>query len=221
MGRFANEVSSVPRSELFLTTKTFTKGSGAYDSIQRTLDKAGLAYWDLVLIHAPDGGAKARKETWDALSKLVEQGKAKSIGVSNYGSKHLEELRNERIKPVVNQIECHPFFAQRQLRKDTESHGIVVQAYCPLARNQYDGDETLNAVAKRNGKTVAQVLLRWSIQEGMVPLPKSSNPGRQKENADALIAGWSLSAEDMAELSKLDRGDSGAIESQTMSQNAP
>jgi diketogulonate reductase-like aldo/keto reductase len=96
----------VPRSELFLTTKTFSKGSSAYDSILRSLSAAQLEYWDLVLIHAPDGGPKARRETWEALSRLVKEGRVKSLGVSNYGEKHLEELVQSRpeVLPVVNQV---------------------------------------------------------------------------------------------------------------------
>ncbi|CAO1629157.1 unnamed protein product [Parajaminaea phylloscopi] len=221
LGHFVRSETTVPRSSLFLTTKTYTKGAGAYESIEGSLATAGLDYWDLVLIHAPDGGRKARLETWEALSRLVRDGKVKNIGVSNYGPKHLDELADAEIKPVVNQIECHPFYAQTPLRAKSESMGIVVQAYCPLARNNYDNDATLTAVAERNGKSVAQVLLRWSIQSGMVPLPKSSNPQRQRENAEALTGGWQLSDADMKALHALDRGLSGSVEEQTLSQDAP
>lgn len=118
------------------------------------------------------------------------------------------------------QIECHPFFAQPALRAKCASHNILVQAYCPLARGNYYGDSTLSRIASRSGKTEAQVMLRWSLQSGMIPLPKSSNLGRQKENWDAFAGGWELSEEDMEELGKLDRGQRGAVESQTMSQES-
>lgn len=105
VGQYARE-SSVGREKLFITTKTFTKGKGAKESIERSLEKAGLEYWDLVLIHAPDGGKKARAETWEALSGLVEEGKVRRLGVSNYGEKHIKELLDSKPKvlPVVNQV---------------------------------------------------------------------------------------------------------------------
>lgn len=199
--------SGIPRSEIYATTKLFTGslggGSKTEQAYQDSLDQSGLDYWDLVLLHAPDGGKDFRLKSWDTLSKFVESGKIRSLGVSNFGLHHIDELvkYNPQVKPVVNQIECHPFFAQRELRQKCEENGIVIQAYCPLARGQYYGDETLVEVAKRNNKSVAQVMLRWLVQHGIVPLPKSSNPGRQKENAESLQ--FELSSKDMKGKTKL------------------
>lgn len=193
--------SGIPRNEIYATTKLFTGamggGSKTEKAYQDSLDKSGLEYWDLVLLHAPDGGKDFRLKTWETLTRYVESGQIKSLGVSNFGTHHIDELvqANPKVKPVVNQIECHPFFAQRELRKKCEENGIVVQAYCPLARGRYYGDKTLVDVAKRNNKSEAQVMLRWLLQHGIIPLPKSSNPQRQKENAESLD--FELSSDDM------------------------
>ncbi|UZJ51313.1 hypothetical protein CBS101457_000633 [Exobasidium rhododendri] len=217
--------SGIPRSEIYATTKLFTNdmggGSKTEKAYQNSLDRSGLDYWDLVLLHAPDGGKEFRLKTWETLSKYVESGQIRSLGVSNFGLHHIDEMMksNPKVKPVVNQIECHPFFAQKELRQKCEENGIVVQAYCPLARGQYYGEKTLVEVAKRNDRSEAQVMLRWLVQHGIIALPKSSNPVRQKENAETLD--FELSAEDMQALDSLDRGQRGAIESQTLSQNAP
>lgn len=221
VGKFVHS-TSVPREKLFVTTKTFAKGPNAKSSIERTTAKENMDYWDLVLIHAPDGGRQARLSAWEGLSELVKAGKIKALGVSNYGEKHIKELLDSKpdVLPVTNQIECHPFFAQVPLRKYCEEHKIPVQSYCPLARGEYYSDATLKEVAQSNNKTPAQIMLRWGVQSGLVPLPKSSNPDRQAENADALVGGWALSDDDMRKLDGLDRGSSGAVEIQTMSQNA-
>lgn len=184
--------SKVARSELYYTTKVYLNemggGSRTRGAIEDSLTKSGLDYFDLVLLHAPDGGTKFRLDSWATLTELVEEGKIRSLGVSNFGQHHIKELIDSKPKvpPVVNQIECHPFFAQKDLRKACEEQSIVVQAYCPLARGKYYGDKTLKKVAGETGKSEAQVMLRWLIQHGIVALPKSSNPQRQQENADSL-----------------------------------
>ncbi len=123
------------------------------------------------------------------MTELVQEGKIRSLGVSNFGPQHIKELIDSKptVPPVVNQIECHPFFAQKELRKACEKESIIVQAYCPLARGKYYGDETLKKVAQETGKTEAQIMLRWLVQSGIVALPKSSNPQRQVENAESLL----------------------------------
>lgn len=235
--------STVPRKDIYAVTKLFTNdmggGSRTKSAYEDSLSKSGLDYWDLVLLHAPDGGKDFRLKTWETLALYVQAGQIKSLGVSNFGEHHIEELVNspqgKAVKPVVNQIECHPFFAQKALRAKCEQHGILVQAYCPLARGRYYGDKTLQQVAKRNNCTEAQVMLSWSIHHGIVPLPKSSNAKRQAENAESLHV--RLSEEDIQgeftrhmkslfltcckALDRLDRGDAGAIEMQTSSQSAP
>ncbi|GAC96418.1 hypothetical protein PHSY_003998 [Pseudozyma hubeiensis SY62] len=214
---------SVPRSELFYTTKIRPTDMGGGErtrsAIEDSLKKTGLEYLDLVLLHAPDGGKKHRLDSWATLTDLVQEGKIRSLGVSNFGPQHIQELMDSkpRLPPVCNQIECHPFFAQKELRAACDSHSIIVQAYCPLARGQYYGDATLQKVAAETGKTEAQVMLRWLIQHGIVALPKSSNPQRQVENAESLS--FELSDEQMKELDALDRGDKGWVEVQTQSQH--
>ncbi|CDR88653.1 related to 2,5-diketo-D-gluconic acid reductase [Sporisorium scitamineum] len=214
---------SVPRSQLFYTTKVYLNelGGGAKTraAVEDSLATAGLDYLDLVLVHAPDGGTKFRLDSWATLSELVQEGKVRSLGISNFGPHHIEELINSKPKvlPVCNQIECHPFFAQKEVRAASEKHSIIVQAYCPLARGRYYGDATLKKVAAETGKTEAQVMLRWLVQHGIVALPKSSNPKRQAENAECLS--FELSFEQMQELDSLDRGDKGWVEVQTQSQH--
>ncbi|SPO24751.1 related to 2,5-diketo-D-gluconic acid reductase [Ustilago trichophora] len=215
--------SSVPRSELFYTTKVYLNemggGSITRNAVEDSLTKSGLDYFDLVLLHAPDGGKKFRLDSWATLTEMVEEGKIRSLGVSNFGPKHIGELieSKPKVRPVVNQIECHPFFAQKELREVCEKEEIVVQAYCPLARGKYYGDETLKKVAKEARKTEAQVMLRWLVQHGIVALPKSSNPQRQVENAECLS--FELSDQQMQELDALDRGDKGWVEVQSQSQH--
>ncbi|CEH17139.1 Aldo/keto reductase family proteins [Ceraceosorus bombacis] len=182
--------SRVPRKDIFVTTKLFTNdmggGSRSRAALDDSLRQSGLDYFDLVLLHAPDGGKEFRLNTWQTLSEMIE---------------------------------CHPFFAQAGLRKACEDAGIIVQAYCPLARSRYYGDKTLSSIASKINKSEAQIMLRWLIQSGVVPLPKSSNQARQEENAKSLDFG--LDSDDMQKLNALDRGPSGAVESQTMSQEAP
>lgn len=221
------EQSKIKREDLYVTTKLFTNDMGggerSKNAYEDSMKKSGLHYWDLVLLHAPDGGKEFRLNTWKTLSEFVKKGQIRSLGISNFGPHHIEELmtseEGKAIKPVVNQIECHPFFAQKDVRAASEKHGIVVQAYCPLARGRYYGEKTLVDVARRNNKSEAQIMLRWLIQHGIIPLPKSSNEKRQLENAQSLE--FSLSDDDMQLLDSLDRGKNGAVESQTMSQDAP
>jgi hypothetical protein len=163
-------------------------GAKTRSAVEDSLAKWGLDYLDLVLLHAPDGGKRFRLDSWATLTELVQEGRIRSLGVSNFGAHHIKELldSNPAVRPVCNQIECHPFFAQKELRAACERENIIVQAYCPLARGRYYGDKTLKKVADETGKTEAQVMLRWLIQHGIVALPKSSNPQRQVENADSL-----------------------------------
>lgn len=215
--------SSVPREQIYATTKLFTNdmggGSRTRSAVEDSLSQSGLNYWDLILLHAPDGGHDFRLKTWATLTELVKEGKIRSLGVSNFGEHHIDQLMTTKpeVVPVVNQIECHPFFAQKKLRAHCEKYNIAIQAYCPLARSKYYGDKILSAVAKETGRTEAQVMLRWELQSGMIPLPKSSNPGRQKENAEALA--FELTEEQMKQLDGCDKGDQGWVEEQVLSQS--
>ncbi|TIA75355.1 hypothetical protein E3P89_00337 [Wallemia ichthyophaga] len=199
--------SGVPRSELFLITKVdpWTGAiNNARTSILKSLTEAKLDYWDLVLIHSPESGSKIRMKAYEELSTLVDEGKIRSLGVSNYGKHHINELlaSNPRHKPVVNQIEIHPFHAQQELADYCKSKGILVQGYCPLARKYHLKDATLNSVAEKYHTTAANVMLGWSIAKGYVPLPKSGNVDRQNENAKSINI--NISSEDVNTLDGLD-----------------
>ncbi len=234
--------SGIPRKDVFITTKILSAG-GSPDATYRKCRESVTkidgeeGYVDLFLIHSPSGGPAARKEMWQALEKLVDEGKAKSIGVSNYGVGHIEEMREwaKIWPPHVNQIEVrfcslrprlwmggttktdayrwriqlHPWCQQRTIVSYCHSHSIVVEAYSPLVRNHKANDSTLLSLAKAHGKTTAQVLIRYCLQKNWVPLPKSDTESRIKENAD--VYGFELSSGDMEKLDALDMGDAGAI----------
>ena len=165
---------------------------------------------DLFLLHSPLGGRKAREASWRALCDAVSEGKVRMAGVSNFGVAHLREFSErglEREKwPAVNQIECHPFNTQTEIRKVCEEMGIAVQAYAPLARGMRFNarGSKLGGLAKKYGCSEAQILVRWGLQKGFVVLPKSTNEGRMKENADV---GWfEISEEDVEVLDGLNEG---------------
>ena len=209
--------SGLKRDEVYLTTKILSAGGSVDKSYQKCvssvnkIDSGDKGYVDLFLIHSPNAGSKARKEMWQALEKLHEEGKAKSIGVSNFGIGHIKELKEfaKVWPPHVNQIELHPWCQQREIVKYCEDNGIVVEAYSPLVRNYKANDPTLLDMAKKYGKTTAQILIRWSLQKNWVSLPKSDTPERIKANAD--VFGFDLSSDDMKILNELDEGPSGSI----------
>ncbi|KAI1770433.1 aldo-keto reductase [Hypoxylon cercidicola] len=204
--------SKLPRSEIFFTSK-IPRGM-SYDNtkaeIEESLKKAGLDYIDLMLIHSPFGGSTARKETWKALVDAVEEGKIRSIGISNYGihhldelEKHIAELEAEHGKGKggvisVGQWEVHPWCPRNDIVEWCAKRNIAVEAYAPVVRGKRFGDKTLVSLAEKYGKTEAQILLRWSLQKGYVPLPKSVTPSRIKENTG--IYDFEMSKEDMAKL---------------------
>ncbi|KAK4445238.1 putativediketo-d-gluconic acid reductase a [Podospora aff. communis PSN243] len=190
----------VPRPSVFFTSKVPTTGmsyAGAKAQVEKTLSVTGLGYIDLMLLHAPYGGPAARKGAWKALVEAVEEGKVRSIGVSNYGVHHLDELEGH-IKELeeerggegkggvlsVGQWEIHPWCARRDIVEWCEKRGVVVEAYSPLVRGERWGEKVLKRLADKYGKSEAQVLVRWSLQRGLVPLPKSVNEGRIRENAE-------------------------------------
>ncbi|KAH7359180.1 NADP-dependent oxidoreductase domain-containing protein [Plectosphaerella cucumerina] len=205
------------RSDVFLTTKILSP-AGSIDashasclsSVQK-LDPSPSGYVDLFLVHSPNRGPAARKEMWLALERLHASGHARAIGVSNFGIGHIERLREFASvwPPHVNQLELHPWAQQREVVKYCQDNGIIVQAYCPIVRNQKAGDPTVAGIAERHGVSSNQVLIRYSLQKGWVPLPKSDTPERIKANAD--VYGFHLNEEDMAALDGLDQGAAGAI----------
>lgn len=195
--------SGVPREEVFITTKLWNSDHGyeeAQEAARTSLRKLGLDYVDLYLVHAPVPGG--RLESHRGLEQLQRDGLARSIGVSNFGVHHLEELLSvASVPPAVNQVEVSPFLTREELTAFCSEHGIIVEAYSPLTKGRRLGDPTVAAVAASHGVTAAQVLLRWSLQNGYVVLPKSVTPSRIEENAD--IFGFSLSVEDMKRLDGL------------------
>jgi diketogulonate reductase-like aldo/keto reductase len=192
--------SRTRRADIFITTKVRNDDQGyalTLQACEASLKNLATDYIDLYLIHWPVTGLRA--ETWQALVKLYEQGKCRAIGVCNYTIRHLEELLpNTGLAPMVNQIEIHPFLYRKDLIDYCQARGIVVEAYSPLSKARRMQDPRLLAVAAHYGKTVAQVMLRWTLQHDLVTIPKSVNPERILENTR--LYDFTLSAEDMAEV---------------------
>ncbi|KAJ5749290.1 uncharacterized protein N7511_010986 [Penicillium nucicola] len=195
--------SGLDRSEIFFTTKIPPESMG-YESTKRavnsSLRQAGQEYFDLILLHAPYGGKEARLGSWDALVEAQKAGKTKSIGVSNYGIHHLEELEayiqsGGGGQIDVGQYELHPWLDHSDIVEWCQSRKIVVEAYSPLAHGTRLQEPILVSIGAKYGKTPAQVLIRWSLQMGLVPLPKSVTPERIRENID--VFDFELEDEDM------------------------
>ncbi|PWY75156.1 aldo-keto reductase [Aspergillus heteromorphus CBS 117.55] len=208
--------SGLPRSEIFVTTKILSPAGSpeaTYERLVASVDKIGGkdGYVDLFLIHSSKSGSSGRKELWQALERLLEEGRTKSIGVSNFGVKHIEEMKAyaKVWPPHVNQIELHPWCQQRVIDAYCKKNGIIVESYAPIVRNYKANDPTLVDLAKKYNKATQQVLIRYALQKGWVPLPKTDNPDRIAANAD--VFDFDISEEDMAVLNALDQGSSGAI----------
>lgn len=197
--------SELPRQDVFVTTKLWNADHG-YDKTMKACDaslkRLGLDYVDLYLVHWPV--AKTRKDTWRAMIELKKSGKARAVGVSNFMVKHLEELLDAAVVPEVNQIELHPFLYPKDVTDLCEKHGIVVEAYSPLTRGERIDHPAIAKVAKKLGRTNAQVLVRWGIQHGWVSLPKSKQKARIQENAN--VFDFEIPSEDMRGLDSLDEG---------------
>lgn len=197
--------SGLPRQDIFITTKLWNDSHGydkALEAFDASLKRLAMEYVDLYLIHWP--ASTKLNETWQALGEINRQGRAKSIGVANYSIMHLQELMaSSDIPPAVNQIEFHPFVysPQKPIVDFCQRHGIATMAYSPLSHAQQINHPAINAVASRLGKTNAQVMLRWAIQHGTVPIPKSAHPGRIRENID--VFDFELTSEDMRSLNSL------------------
>ncbi|KAM0436872.1 hypothetical protein ACHAPT_002585 [Fusarium lateritium] len=221
--RAAVEQSSVDRKDVFLTTKVGSPtdrksranddDDGVYrhvvDSVDRIAGEDG--YVDLLLIHVPGPSRAHRERLWTAMERLRSEGRAKSIGVSNFRVRHLEEMREYATAwpPSVNQIELHPWCQQRDVVTYCQTHGIIVEAYSPLATGTRLDDPTVQSIAAKKGKTPAQILIRYALQKGWVPLPKSVHTDRIRENVD--VFNFQLEEDDMAVLDSLDEGSKGAV----------
>ncbi|CAL1708089.1 unnamed protein product [Somion occarium] len=205
--------SGLPREELFITTKCVSKTHG-YEStlkgVDESLTKFGFNYIDLFLIHDPYSGKDLRLATYKALLEARQARKIRTVGVSNYGIHHLEEIKEAGFEtPAVNQIELHPFCQQKPIVEYCKQHGIVVQAYSPLVRAKRMDHPTIASIAQKHNRDPAQILIHWSLQKGFVPLPKSANPQRIWSNAQ--VYDFALDESDMQQLDALDQGKEGAV----------
>ncbi|QKG20434.1 aldo/keto reductase [Actinomadura verrucosospora] len=205
----ALRASGLPREELFVTTKLWNSDQG-YDRTLQAFDasmrRLGLDYLDLYLIHWPMPGHDTYMDTWRAFEKLKEDGRIRSIGVSNFTVDALRRVMDESgTVPAVNQIELHPYFQQDELRAFHQEHGIHTEAWAPLGQGQgLLDDPVLAGIAQAHDRTPAQVVLRWHVQVGNVVIPKSVTPRRIAENID--VFGFDLAPEEMQAIAGLDKG---------------
>jgi diketogulonate reductase-like aldo/keto reductase len=194
--------SRIPREQIFITTKLYTTANGrpqVLQSFRQSLQRLMVNYVDLYLIHAPQGGHVL--EAYDTLLELQSKGRIRSVGVSNFGVQHLEAIRNSgRPLPVVNQIELHPFTQQRSIVDYCRRYGIALMAYSPLARGSALNDSFVNQLARKYRRTSAQILLRWSLQNNFIPIPKTNHSNRLRENFQ--IFDFRLSNNDMQQLTE-------------------
>jgi len=202
--------SGLARDDVFITTKLNNNGHRRDDALRLTdasLAALGVEQLDLYLVHWPLPTIDVDYvETWKAMVEVLEAGKTRAIGVSNFTQHHLERIIDATgVVPAVNQIEAHPYLANDDLRAFGTERGIVTEAWSPLAQGKVLGDTPLEAIAARAGRTVAQVTLRWHLQRGDVVFPKSSTRERMAENL--ALFDFTLSAEDMAAIDGLDRGE--------------
>lgn len=198
----ALELADIAREDIFITTKISVQNFLKVDkTFEESLRKLKTDYVDLLLLHFPV--PLARKKAWQDLEEIYKSGRAKSIGVSNYTVRHLEHMfKYANVKPAVNQVELHVYLQQPELLEFCEEHGIVVEAYSPLAHAHDFDNPVLKELAEKYNKTTAQIMLRWCVEQGTVPLPKSVTPKRIKQNID--IFDFELDADDLIKLKDLD-----------------
>ncbi|MEV0190968.1 aldo/keto reductase [Kitasatospora purpeofusca] len=204
------------REDLYITTKLWNSGTRDWsgeqgrDAVLRefdaSLERLGLDYLDLYLIHWPRPMHGSYANVWKALEQLRADGRVRSVGVSNFGTEQLTRLAEESsLVPVLNQVELHPYFPQEELRAFHAEHGIATEAWSPLGQGKdLLGEPALVRIAEKHGRTVAQVVLRWHLQSGIIAIPKSVTPSRIKENLD--VAGFELDAEDLAAIAGVATG---------------
>lgn len=189
--------AGISREDLFVTSKVWNADLGYESTIaayETSLKKLGLEYLDLYLIHWPVEGKY--KDAWRALETLYKEGRVKAIGVSNFQIHHLEELmKDAEIKPMINQVEYHPRLTQKELKAFCQDNGIQLEAWSPLMQGQLLDNEVLQEIANKHNKSVAQVILRWDLQNGVVTIPKSTKEHRIIENAN--VFDFELTTEEM------------------------
>ncbi len=199
------QAAGLKREDIFITTKIAVQNFGHKKSkatFQESLNKLSVDYTDLLLLHFPV--TVLRRKSWLALEELYEAGQTKAIGVSNYTITHLEEMKTyAKVIPQVNQVELHVFLQQPELLKYCRDNDIIVEAYSPLAHAKANDDPVIKEIAEVHGRSYAQIMLRWCVEQGLVVIPKSVTPSRIKENAE--IFDFELTAHDLEKLAKRDR----------------
>ena len=209
--------SGVPREELFITTKLWNADQGyesTLEAFEISLNKLGLDYLDLYLIHWP--GKDKYKETWKAFEELYKQGRVRAIGVCNFQVHHLEDLiASAEIKPMVNQVEFHPHLTQKELLAYCKAQGIQLEAWSPLKQGQLLNHPVLEDIAQKYNKSVAQVILRWDLQHGVITIPKSVKEQRIIDNSN--VFDFELSSEDMEKIDGLNQDSRAGSHPDTMS----
>ncbi|MBL3641412.1 aldo/keto reductase [Peribacillus frigoritolerans] len=197
--------AGISREDLFVTSKVWNADLGYESTIaayEKSLQKLGLEYLDLYLIHWPVEGKY--KEAWRALETLYKEGKVKAIGVSNFQIHHLKDLMEDAVvKPMVNQVECHPRLTQKEVQAFCKEQGIQLEAWSPLMQGELLDNEVLQAIATKHGKSVAQVILRWDLQNGIVTIPKSTKEHRIVENST--VFDFELTEEEMNQIDGLNQ----------------
>lgn len=197
--------SKVKREDIFLVTKLWNDDHGYDNTIEafnKSLNNLQVDYIDLYLIHWPN---KLNAETWRAFEHLYETGKVKAIGVCNFKVEHLEELKKTaKIMPMVNQVEIHPFSTKNNIINYCKDNNIKVVAWSPISRGRVLSNELMIDLSQKYKKSIVQIVLRWHMQKGVIPIPKSSNENRIKENID--IFDFEISSEDMKAIDSLDEG---------------
>ncbi|MCZ0702476.1 diketogulonate reductase-like aldo/keto reductase [Natronobacillus azotifigens] len=201
--------AGIPREDLFITSKVWNGSQGYETTLQafeESLERLGLDYLDLYLIHWPVPALGKYKETWRAMEKLYKDGKIRAIGVSNFKESHLEDLiKDSEIVPMVNQVEFHPHLTQESLRAYCNEHKIQLEAWSPLKQGKLLDDPTLSAIADKYGKSTAQVILRWDLQSGVVTIPKSVKEHRIVANSD--VFDFELTTEEMNTIDGLNKDE--------------
>lgn len=204
------------REDVFVTSKVLKPDDTDEATYQKVLESVKKidgenGYLDLMLIHNNTAGPEGVKMMWQAMEKLHSEGRLKAIGVSNFGVGSIDRMKEyaQVWPPMVNQLELHPWLQQREIVSYCQRNDVVVEAYCPLVRNQKAEDPVLSGIASKHGKTTAQILLRYCLQKDWVPLPKSDNADRIAQNAD--VYSFELSKEDMSKLDEQNTDGSGSL----------